>query len=158
MRRKISLRKNKSGLISKENLILRFLISLFIILHGLIHLWFFTLSQGLVKLQPAMREPGWTGKSWFLKGFLGDSSTRSLASILFVIAAVAFVVSGFGIFFRAEWWWAALLGSAIFSSVIIFSLWDGNLKMLIDKGLVGFLISLMILLGMIFLKRTASAF
>ena len=137
---------------------LRFFIGLFIILHGLVHLWFFTLSQGLVKFQPGMREPEWTGRSWLFTGLLGDSATRLLASTLFVAAAVAFVVSGFGFFFRVEWWWAALIGSAIFSSVIIFILWDGNMQLLIDKGLIGFLISLVILLAMILLKRTASLF
>lgn len=137
---------------------LRFLIGLFIVLHGLVHLWFFTLSRGLVKFQPGMREPGWTGKSWLFTGILGDPTTRSLASILFVLAAIAFVISGFGIFFRTEWWWTALLGSAIFSSVTILILWDGSLRLAVDKGVIGFLISLMILVVLLLFKRPALAF
>jgi hypothetical protein len=97
----------------------RFLIGLFVILHGLVHLWFFTLSQGLVEFKPEM---GWTGRSWILSNFLGDSTTRFIASTLFVLAAIAFVISGVGIFARAEWWWPMLVGSTIFSCSIIFLL------------------------------------
>jgi len=134
---------------------LRFLISLFIILHGLVHLWYFTLSQGLVEFKPEM---GWTGKSWILSNFLGDSTARSLASALFVLAAIAFVISGVGIFVRAEWWWPVLLGSAIFSSMVLFLLWDGNMQLIVQKGLIGFLISLVILLVLLVFKRSAFAF
>ena len=137
---------------------LRLLIGLFIISHGLVHLWFFTLSQGLVKFQPGMREPGWTGKSWLFTSLLGDSTTRLLASILFITAAVAFVVSGFGILFRADWWWTALIGSALFSAVTILILWDGSLQLAVDKGVIGFLISLAILFILLLFKRPAFAF
>ena len=130
---------------------LRFAISLFIILHGLVHLWYFTLSQRLVEFKPEM---GWTGRSWILSSFLGDSIVRPLASTLFVIAAIAFVISGVGVFVRSEWWWAALLGSATFSFVIVFMLWDGSMQMVVQKGLIGFLISLAILLMVLLFKRS----
>ena len=137
---------------------LRFVFGLFMILHGLVHLWFFTLSHGLIKYQPGMREPGWTGKSWLFTGLLGDSNTRLLASVLFVTAAVAFVVSGLGIFFRAEWWSTALIGSALFSSVIILILWDGSLQFAVDKGVIGLLTSLAILVVLLLFKRPTFAF
>lgn len=137
---------------------LRFLIGLFIILHGLVHLWFFTLSQGLVKIKPGMPEPGWTGKSWIFTGLLGDSTTRSVASILFLTAPIAFVISGVGIFLRAEWWWTVLMSSAVFSSAIILILWDGGMQLLVDKGLIGFLISLAILLTLLLFKRPSTVF
>lgn len=133
----------------------RFLIGLFVILHGLVHLWYFTLSQGLVEFKPEM---GWTGKSWIFSNLLGESTTRLVASALFVLAAIAFVISGFGIFFRAAWWWPMLLGSAIFSSAILLLLWDGNMQLVVQKGLIGFLISLVILLVLLLLKRPAFAF
>jgi len=131
-----------------------FLFALFIILHGLVHLWYFTLSQRLVEFKPEM---GWTGRSWLLSNFLGDPNTRSLASTLFVLAAIAFVISGVGIFIRAEWW-AALISSAILSSVIILIFWDGSMQLIVQKGLIGFLISLVIPLAMLLLKRSTFAF
>jgi hypothetical protein len=134
---------------------LRFLIGLFIILHGLVHLWYFTLSQRLVDFKPEM---GWSGKSWLFTGLLGDPTTRLLASVLFVVAAIALVISGVGIFARAEWWWPMLIGSAIFSSAILFVLWDGSTQLVVQKGLIGFLISLVILLVLLVLKRPSVAF
>ena len=134
---------------------LRFVISLFIVLHGLVHLWYFTLSQRLVEFKPEM---GWSGRSWIFTNFLGDSTTRSLASVLYVLATIAFVVSGIGFLVRAEWWRPVLVGSAVFSAVIILLLWDGGLQLLVNKGLIGFTISVMILIALLLLKWPSAAF
>lgn len=133
----------------------RLLLGLFIILHGLVHLWYFTLSQRLVEFKPEM---GWTGKSWLLSNVLGDSNTRSLASVLFVFTAIAFVISGIGMFARLDWWWTAVLTSAVFSCAIILIFWDGSMQLIVQKGLIGFLISLGILLALLLLKRPAVTF
>ena len=133
----------------------RFLIGLFIILHGLVHLCYFTLSQRLVEFKPEM---GWTGKSWIFSNLLGGSITRVLASSLFVLAAIAFVISGFGIFFSAPWWWPTLVGSALLSSVILLLFWDGDMQPIVPKGLIGFLISIAILFILLILKRPSIAF
>lgn len=47
---------------------LSFLIGAFVVLHGLVHVWYVTLSQGLVEFQPEM---GWSGRSWALSDPLG---------------------------------------------------------------------------------------
>ncbi len=117
---------------------LKVLFGLFIMLHGLVYLWYVVLSYGLVEFQPDM---GWTGESRLLSGVLGESKTRSLAGILYIVATVAFVVSGIGIFAGAEWRHSLLLGSAILSSVIILLYWDGKMEMFIQKGLGGLLIN-----------------
>ena len=41
-----------------------------LILHGLVHMWFVTLSQGLVEYRS---DRGWTGKSWLQTNILGDN-------------------------------------------------------------------------------------
>lgn len=133
----------------------RFLLGLFIILHGLVHLWYFTLSQRLVEFKPEM---GWTGKSWILSNLLGDSNTRSLASALFVFTTIAFVLSAVGIFGRLEWSWTVLLSSAVFSCTILLLFWDGSMQLIVQKGLIGFLISLVIVLALILLKRPSAVF
>jgi hypothetical protein len=127
----------------------RILIGLFIILHGLVHLWYFTLSQGLVEFQTEM---GWTGRSWLLSNFLGDSISRSLAGVFYVLATIAFVVSGIGLFTNAEWLPPVLAGSAVFSSAVILLFWDGNSQMLVQKGFVGLLINVVILIALLVLK------
>jgi hypothetical protein len=125
---------------------LRVLVGIFVVLHGLVHLWYFTLGRGLVEFQPEM---GWTGKSWILSSLFEDSTIRSLASVLFVLATIAFVISGIGIFFRAEWWRPVIIASAVFSSAIIILFWDGNRQLLVQKGLVGLLINLVILAALL---------
>jgi hypothetical protein len=128
---------------------LRVLTGLFILLHGLVHLWYFSLSQRLVEFQPEM---GWSGRSWILSNLLGDSTTRSLAGVLYVLATIAFVVSGISIFIQAEWWRPVLVASAVFSSVIILLLWDGSTQLLVQKGLIGLIINIVILITLLLLK------
>jgi hypothetical protein len=55
-------------------------------------------------------------------------------------------------------WWSMLLGSAVFSSAILFLLWDGNMQLVVQKGLIGFFIRLAILLVLFLFKRSAFAF
>jgi hypothetical protein len=120
----------------------RFLTGLFIILHGLVHLWYFTLSRGLVEFKP---DTGWTGKSWLLTGVLGDSTTRTLAAALYLVATIALVVSGLAIFLRAAWWQPLLMGSAAISVATILLFWDGEMQFMVQKGLLGLLIGAAIL-------------
>jgi hypothetical protein len=134
---------------------LRFFIGLFVVLHGLVHLWFVVLSQKLVEFRPEM---GWTGRSWIFTNMLGDPITRSLASVLYGLATIAFVVSGIGIFIRAEWWRPVMIGSAVFSSILIILLWDGNVQLPVGKGLVGLLISVVMLVALLLLRWPSAAF
>jgi hypothetical protein len=128
---------------------MRWLGGILLILHGLVHLWYVTLSQGWVGFQPDM---GWTGRSWLLSGFFPSSLTRAMASALFALAAVAFITSGAGVFSRAEWVNPLLVASTILSSVVILLFWDGGMEKLVQKGLLGFVINLAVL-GIIFLIK-----
>ncbi len=128
---------------------LRFLAGIFVILHGLVHLWYVTLSARLVEYKPDM---GWTGESWLLTGPIGDSATRALASGLYVLATVGFVAGGIGLLARQDWRGAVVAGSAVFSTVIIVLFWDGNTSMLVQKGLIGLLINLGVLVALFALK------
>lgn len=128
---------------------LRFLSAIFIILHGLVHLWYVVLSLELVEFEPEM---GWTSQSWLLSRLLGDPATRKLASVLFTLATLVFVVSGAGILFRTGWWPSALLGSAIFSSAIVLLYWDGSLEKIVQKGLVALLINAGVIAAVLVLR------
>jgi hypothetical protein len=57
------------------------------------------------------------------------------------LATLAFVVSGAGTLVQADWWRSGLLGSAIFSSAMVFLYWDGSLEMIVQKGLIALLIN-----------------
>jgi hypothetical protein len=134
---------------------LNLLIGVFIVLHGLVHLWFVTLSQRLVEFQPEM---GWSGTSWLFSRFLEDSITRWLASGLYALAAVALVISGIGVAIRAEWWQQVLVGSAVFSSIAIVVFWDGHLQQLVEKGLLGLVVNAAFLIAVLWLKWPADLF
>jgi hypothetical protein len=132
-----------------------FLIGIFIILHGLVHLWYFTLSRRLVEFKPEM---GWSGRSWILTNPLGDSTTRTLAGALYVLAAIIFAISGIGILIHTEWWRPVLTSAAVFSSAVIILFWDGGLQRIVEKGLLGLFINVMILVALLLLKWPSAAF
>jgi hypothetical protein len=126
---------------------------LFIALHGLVHLWYVTLSARLVAFQPAM---GWSGRSWIFTNLLGDAMTRTLASGLYVLATIGLVVSGIGVMLHSDWWRPVLIGSALFSSAIILLFWDGSMQLVVNKGLLGLLINVMILIALTRLQPAAA--
>jgi len=119
----------------------KFLVGLVIVLHGLVHLWYVVLSQKLVAYRPEM---GWTGRSWLFTPLLGDPTTRGLAAIFYSLAAVALVMGGIGIYTRSTWGLPVLVGSAVLSAAVIILFWDGRLERLAERGLVGLVISLVL--------------
>ena len=121
---------------------IRFLTGTFIILHGLVHLWYFSLSQGLVPIEPEM---GWTGSSWLFAPLLGSAAARTLAGPLYLVATLAFVVAGAGFFTQAAWARPALAVAALLSSALILLFWNSGLNMWMEKGLIGLLINLALL-------------
>jgi hypothetical protein len=108
------------------------LIGIFLILHGLVHLWYVVLVQ---KLVPFKEEMGWTGESWLLP------NSEWLATFFFSIAAIIFIMSGVSFIVNASYWKPILIISAILSSLVIIVFWDGSFKMLVEKGFFGFLIN-----------------
>jgi hypothetical protein len=73
--------------------VIRTLFGIFVMLHGLVHLWYVTLSRGLVEFRPEM---GSTGQSWLFIPLLGDAATRWLATIVYALATFSFAAGGIG--------------------------------------------------------------
>lgn len=128
---------------------------LFLILHGLVHLWYVTLSQRWVAFQPDM---GWTGNSWLFTNLLGDGTTRILATMVFSVATLAFVIGGIGVFAQSEWWSAVVIGAAAISGVGILLFWDGSSGMLVQNGLLGLVIDIAVLAAIFLLNWPSRAF
>ena len=124
------------------------LIGVFIILHGLVHLWYVVLSFQWVTYQP---DTGWTGKSWLFSAFMPQATIRSIAGVLFIIATLPFVVSGIGIFIKANWLNNFILGAAVFSSLVLIMFWDGKGEMLVQKGTIGLIINL-VMIGFVLIR------
>jgi hypothetical protein len=119
-----------------------------IILHGLVHLWYVILSFGIVKYQAEM---GWTGESWLFSRLLSKSTLGTTAGILFIASLILFVVSGIGVIANLSIYPTILLVSALFSSIVILSFWDGESNLLVQKGVIGLLLNLLIILVTIIL-------
>ena len=133
----------------------RILFGIFIVLHGLVHLWYVTLSQRLVEFRPEM---GWSGESWLFSPLVGDTATRWLATVLYGLATLGFVMGGIGIFAQQAWWRPLVTGSVAFSAIIILLFWDGGLHMLVEKGLIGFLINVALLVALLVFDWPSAGF
>lgn len=125
---------------------LRYIIGIIFILHGLVHLLYAGHSRGLFELTPGL---AWPSGSWAFARLLGDGATKTLATVLLVLAAAGFVAGGGAVLFRQAWWRPVTVGVAIFSSAAYLLLWDGGLQKLDGKGGVGLLINLVILAALL---------
>lgn len=115
------------------------LYGIFIILHGLVHFWYVTLSQGWVEFQADM---GWTGRSWLLSGLLNPDITRVIATTAYTAAMLMFVAGGAGILAKTQWAPSLLLTAVTTSAIVILAFWDGSTAMFVQKGALGLLINL----------------
>jgi hypothetical protein len=125
---------------------LKILVGVFMVLHGLVHMLYFGQSGRFFELQTGMV---WPDGSWAFSRLLGEEATRWLASTACVLAAIGFVVGGVGIFVSQAWWRSVVVGAAVFSGVIFILFWDGGLQNLDDKGGIGLLIDVAILVGVL---------
>lgn len=134
---------------------LQFVIGVFMVLHGLVHLLYFGQSARRFELKPGMV---WPDGSWAFSRLLGDEATRNLASIFLILAAIGFVAGGAGILASQAWWRPVVVGAAALSSVVYILFWNGRLQNLDGQGGVGILINLAILLAVLVLRWPAFGF
>lgn len=127
----------------------RILFGVFFVLHGLVHLLYFGQSARYFELQPGMV---WPDGSWAFSRFVGNATTRNLASIFLILAAIGFVAGGAGIFLKQGWWRPVVVSAAAFSTVIYLLFWDGVIQSLDNKGGVGILINLTILAALLIFR------
>ncbi len=128
---------------------LRIIVGIFIVLHGLVHLLYFGQSAKYFELQPGLT---WPDGAWAFSRLLGDEATSKLASVLLVLAAVGFVAGGVGILAGQAWWRSPVVGAAVLSAVLYILLWNGQLQRLNDQGIFGILINVAILIVVLVLR------
>ena len=128
---------------------LNIVIGVFIILHGLVHMLYFGQSRKFFELQPGMT---WPDGSWAFSGFLGNATTRSLASFLLVLSAVIIVIGGIGLLAKWELWCSIVIGGTLLLTVAYLLLWNGKMQRLDNQGFVGILINLAILAALLIFR------
>ncbi len=89
---------------------IRIVAALFLIAHGLVHLLWFVVPWNLMEVD------GLPYSTNILSGRIdvGRGGIR-FVGLLWVVAAVAFVVAGIALLFAIPWWWTATLGAALYS-------------------------------------------
>lgn len=122
-------------------------LGVFLVLHGLVHLWYVVLSQGWVKIEEQM---GWNGYSWLLSPILPTGTILSLASVLYVAVALGFVAGGVGYVLDRDWATTVLVATAALSTVVLLAMWDGKPDLLVEKGVLGVLINLVVVAYLVF--------
>lgn len=99
----------------------RWLIGLFLVVHGLIHAGVWVSPKGA---EPGPFDPG---RSWLLGRLgLGADAARALSIALAIVATAAFVAAGAGLLADRGWWEMGALVGAVAGLVLItlfFNLW-----------------------------------
>ncbi len=125
---------------------IKVVVGIFLILHGLVHLLYLGQGARLFELQPGMV---WPDGSWAFAKLLGDNGARTLAGIGCILAAAGFVIAGVGVFFGQSWWRPAVVASAAFSAILYLLFWNGHIQGLDSQGGVGLLIDVAILVSVL---------
>lgn len=129
---------------------LRVIIGILYILHGLVHLLYFGHSRRAFEMKPGMM---WPDGTWVFSKFLETDVIRSIAGIACVIAAAGFVAGGIGLLGKMQFWCPVTISAAVFSSILFILLWDGTFYNLDGQGWVGVIINAMVLISIFVLKR-----
>lgn len=128
------------------------LFGIFFILHALVHLLYAGQAVRFFELRPGLT---WPDGAWAFSRLHDEATTRRLAAVVLALTAVAFVASALGLFFGQAWWHSASAGAAVLSVLVYILFWDGKFHEMPDRGSVGLLISLVILI--VVLKLGASS-
>jgi hypothetical protein len=127
----------------------RFLISLFVVLHGLVHLWYVALSRQWVPFKPEM---GWTSHSWLLSTLLNQPATQWAATAGYGLMALLFTVAGVGFFVNAGWARPLLIGVSALSTLLILLFWNGGPELWMEKGLLGVVVNVGLVVALLVAK------
>ena len=119
------------------------IMGIFLAAHGWAHVWYIILSQRLLEIEG---DPGWTGRSWLVSGLLGESVSRTLATLGYSASLIGFIVGGASLLVGRSWWRGVVVASTIVSLVTIILFWDGEFSKLVDKGLIGLAINVALIL------------
>ena len=128
---------------------LKLVVGVFIVLHGLVHLLYFGQSARLFELQPGMV---WPAGSWAFSGVLGEQTTRLVASIACILAAIGFVGGGAAVLLEQFWWRPVVIAAAAFSTLLCIVFWDGTMRQLANQGAIAVLINVAILVAVLILR------
>ncbi len=123
------------------------LFGIFIILHGFVFLLYAGHSLKLFELKHGMT---WPEDSWTFSRIISNSKIRIIAGVNYIISTLTFVIGGFLFLLQNGSGIHFLIFASIFSTILILLFWDGKRNKLADKGGIGLLINITVLLILYF--------
>ncbi len=128
---------------------LRYLIAVVVVGHGFIYVNF-----SLGRLPDALK--GWRGNSWLLGNVVTGERLKTLAFTLHAVAGIGILAAGIAVAFAPTvprlWRPLAIVGSAL--AILAFAaFWDGQSQRLVQQGVIGTVLSLLLLLSAIALPQ-----
>ncbi len=118
------------------------LFSVFVILHGLVHLLYFAHSRKIFKLSPHMI---WPDESWLLTNFINTQNIRIMVSMVCILWAIGFVIGGRCLIIQSNCD-KIIIYTSILSTISYLIFWNGKIDKLADQGFIGIMINIGILL------------
>jgi fluoride ion exporter CrcB/FEX len=123
---------------------LRYLIAFVVFAHGFVYVRIGSVLPGPIK--------AWRGRSWLLSDTVTGDQLRRVVVSLHVAAGIALLACAVAIALAPSLpgWWRplAITGAAI--GLVAFSVfWDGQTRLLFEEGVIGAVVSLVLLIGAI---------
>ncbi len=97
----------------------RIVVALVILAHGIGHVLFLAPCLGFAQW-------GQSAQSWLLTGLLGDTVTRLLGSLLWLVVIVGFAAAGVGLLGQYAWWRTLAVASAGVSLLALILFFSGS--------------------------------
>ena len=101
--------------------VVRWLVAIAVLGHGIGHVLFMPALAGSMKLQSS-------GHSWLLTDTVGDGPTRLIATVVGGGLVVAFAIVAGGILQQTPWWRGLALVAAVVSIMLVLAMFDGLLQ------------------------------
>lgn len=123
---------------------IRYAVALVIAIHGFVYL---NAARGVLPIFE-----GWKGRSWLLGSAITGEALKRLASGLFVIAGLGIIATGIaiGVAASTQGVWRPLAIVASSASILsFFVFWGGRIDRLVAEGVIGMIVSLILLLSAI---------
>ncbi|MDH5718952.1 MAG: hypothetical protein OEZ22_15095 [Spirochaetia bacterium] len=130
---------------------MKYVVGIFFILHGLVHLLYSAHSLKRIELEKNFI---WPDNSWLFSNKLNIEFIKQIASIACVIVAIGFVIGGILVFIEFSWSYWEIIASAIISSIIFFIFWDGSIRKIHSQGAIAILINIAIIIIVLYLNNT----
>jgi len=131
---------------------LRYLIAFVVGAHGFVYIRF-----GLGKFPETLE--GWKGSSWLLGSAVTGDRLKALAFAVALVAGISTLGCAVAIGFASSdhgWWRPLAVASAAFGISSFAILWDGQPQRLVYQGVIGVVVSVILLVSAIVFPRAFS--